>query len=69
MHNEKIKKILTEKSVQGNLVYHAQADQTKGDSINIRQGYVVDDYFIDEKTEEIFNKEEFDMIVNLDTED
>jgi len=65
----KIKKVLDEKGVPGNLIYHAQADRNEGSKINIRQGYIVDDWFIDEETEEIFDKKEFDMIINLDIED
>lgn len=37
-----------------------------GGSAQILQGYVVDDYFIDAKTLQVFNKSYFNMINNVE---
>lgn len=61
-------KIVKEKChVQGKECYKSNAMHINSDGTNeVMQGYVVDDYFIDAATLQIFNKSYFNMINNIE---
>ena len=65
-------KIVKEKyHVEGKECYKCNAMRINpdGGSAQILQGYVVDDYFIDAKTLQVFNKSYFNMINNVEDDE
>ena len=64
-------KIVAEKyPIQENVCYKSNAVHISSEGTScIMQGYVVDDYFVDAKTLQVFNKSYFNMTNNIEDDE
>lgn len=64
-----IKEVQNQKGILCNTSFKANAFCNKGSNNFVLQGYIVDDFFIDIKTKEIFEKTFFYMINNIEEDE